>query len=228
MSATPSSVERPYSARKTSISPGRDPLRIRSTSAVARRTAAARPSGDRGAGLVMAASTSASGARWRARMAARAAARSGMAGLRKEVAGLWSVMGQMIQVSRKAVSRFRGFRRQVDRYRFGLQHKGCRGSHGQSDRRLRPQDSRRPVTRRAHPGDGTRAGVGLSKTPCQVRIRKLEAAGYIRGYRAIVDQARLGRNHITFVEVRLSTPGKRRCPPSTPPSARFRRSRNAT
>jgi Lrp/AsnC family transcriptional regulator, leucine-responsive regulatory protein len=59
------------------------------------------------------------------------------------------------------------------------------------------RDGRIPVTELAR-------RVGLSKTPCQVRIRKLEAAGYIRGYRAIVDQARLGRNHITFVEVRLS------------------------
>lgn len=59
------------------------------------------------------------------------------------------------------------------------------------------RDGRIPVTELAR-------RVGLSKTPCQVRVRRLEASGYIRGYRAIVDQARLGRNHVTFVEVRLS------------------------
>jgi Lrp/AsnC family leucine-responsive transcriptional regulator len=46
--------------------------------------------------------------------------------------------------------------------------------------------------------------VGLSKTPCQVRMKKLEAAGYIRGYRAVLDPARLGRNHVSFLEVRLT------------------------
>ncbi|SMQ60527.1 Lrp/AsnC family transcriptional regulator, leucine-responsive regulatory protein [Devosia lucknowensis] len=46
--------------------------------------------------------------------------------------------------------------------------------------------------------------VNLSKTPCQARIRRLEAAGYILGYRAIIDPTRLGLPHVAFVEVRLS------------------------
>jgi Lrp/AsnC family leucine-responsive transcriptional regulator len=46
--------------------------------------------------------------------------------------------------------------------------------------------------------------VGLSKTPCQSRMKKLEAAGFIRGYRAVLDPVKLGRNHVCFVEVRLS------------------------
>jgi Lrp/AsnC family leucine-responsive transcriptional regulator len=46
--------------------------------------------------------------------------------------------------------------------------------------------------------------IGLSKTPCQARVRKLEAAGYIRGYRAVLDPGKLGLGHVTFVEVRLS------------------------
>ena len=46
--------------------------------------------------------------------------------------------------------------------------------------------------------------VHLTKTPCQARVRRLEAEGYILGYRAIIDPARLGRAHIAFVEVRLS------------------------
>ena len=46
--------------------------------------------------------------------------------------------------------------------------------------------------------------IGLSKTPCQARVRKLEAAGYIKGYRAVLDPEKLGLGHVTFVEVRLS------------------------
>jgi Lrp/AsnC family leucine-responsive transcriptional regulator len=46
--------------------------------------------------------------------------------------------------------------------------------------------------------------VGLSKTPCQVRMRRLIARGYILGFRAVVDPARLGLDHIAFTEVKLS------------------------
>jgi Lrp/AsnC family transcriptional regulator, leucine-responsive regulatory protein len=46
--------------------------------------------------------------------------------------------------------------------------------------------------------------VGLSKTPCQTRMRRLESRGYIRGYRAILDPELLGAAHIAFVEVKLS------------------------
>ncbi len=47
--------------------------------------------------------------------------------------------------------------------------------------------------------------VGLSKTPCQIRVRRLEAAGYIRGYRAVLDATRLDLTHLAFVEVKLAT-----------------------
>lgn len=46
--------------------------------------------------------------------------------------------------------------------------------------------------------------VGLSKTPCQVRLRRLIEAGVIRGFRAVVDPARLGLDHVAFAEVKLS------------------------
>jgi len=46
--------------------------------------------------------------------------------------------------------------------------------------------------------------VGLSKTPCQVRLRRLEAAGVITGFRAVMDPARLGLDHVAFAEVKLS------------------------
>jgi Lrp/AsnC family leucine-responsive transcriptional regulator len=48
------------------------------------------------------------------------------------------------------------------------------------------------------------AKVGLSKTPCQVRLRRLIASGTIRGFRAVVDPARLGIDHVAFIEVKLS------------------------
>ncbi|WP_273521653.1 Lrp/AsnC family transcriptional regulator [Rhodosalinus sediminis] len=46
--------------------------------------------------------------------------------------------------------------------------------------------------------------VGLSKSPVQARLRRLEEAGVIRGYRAILDPIRLGREHVAFVEVKLA------------------------
>ncbi len=46
--------------------------------------------------------------------------------------------------------------------------------------------------------------VGLSKSPVQARLKRLEAAGIITGYRAILDPIRMGLSHVAFVEVRLS------------------------
>jgi Lrp/AsnC family leucine-responsive transcriptional regulator len=46
--------------------------------------------------------------------------------------------------------------------------------------------------------------VGLSKSPVQARLRRLEARGVIRGYRAVLDPGAVGRDHVAFVEVRLS------------------------
>lgn len=46
--------------------------------------------------------------------------------------------------------------------------------------------------------------VGLSKSPCQARVKRLQAHGYIRGYRAVLDPAMLGLDHIAFVEVSLN------------------------
>lgn len=45
--------------------------------------------------------------------------------------------------------------------------------------------------------------IGLSKSPTQARLRRLEADGVIRGYRALLDPIRLGLDHVAFVEVRL-------------------------
>ena len=46
--------------------------------------------------------------------------------------------------------------------------------------------------------------VGLSKTPCQVRMRKLIDSGVILGFRAVVDPAKLGLDHVAFTEIKLS------------------------
>ena len=46
--------------------------------------------------------------------------------------------------------------------------------------------------------------IGLSKTPCQQRVRRLIDAKIILGFRAIVDPARLGLDHVAFAEVKLS------------------------
>jgi Lrp/AsnC family leucine-responsive transcriptional regulator len=76
-------------------------------------------------------------------------------------------------------------------------------SEGQLDRFDRAilailmQDGRMPVTEIA-------SRVGLSKTPCQNRIARMREAGVIRGFRVVVDPAKLGRDHVAFVEVRLT------------------------
>lgn len=46
--------------------------------------------------------------------------------------------------------------------------------------------------------------IGLSKSPTQARLRKLERDGVIIGYRALVDPIRLGLDHVAFVEVKLT------------------------
>ena len=46
--------------------------------------------------------------------------------------------------------------------------------------------------------------VGLSKTPCQLRVRRLVEQGVIAGFAAIVDPVKVGLDHVAFAEVRLS------------------------
>ena len=45
--------------------------------------------------------------------------------------------------------------------------------------------------------------VGISKTPCQLRLKRLEKHGIITGYRASIDPVKMGLDHIAFVEVKL-------------------------
>jgi len=48
------------------------------------------------------------------------------------------------------------------------------------------------------------AHVGLSKTPCQIRFRRLIAEGYIEGFKAVLNPSKLHLDHIAFVEVKLA------------------------
>lgn len=45
--------------------------------------------------------------------------------------------------------------------------------------------------------------VGLTPTPCLRRVKRLEADGVIKGYAAIVEPAKVGRQLQAFVEVKL-------------------------
>ena len=47
------------------------------------------------------------------------------------------------------------------------------------------------------------AQVGLSATPCLRRVKRLEQAGVITGYAAIIDAAATGRSLHAFVQVNL-------------------------
>lgn len=58
-------------------------------------------------------------------------------------------------------------------------------------------DGRMPVTELAR-------AIGLSKSPTQARLRRLEAEGFITGYAALLDPVRMRLAHVAFVEVRLT------------------------
>lgn len=46
--------------------------------------------------------------------------------------------------------------------------------------------------------------VGLSASPCLVRVKRLEKAGYITGYGAHIQMQKLGGTQVIFTEVTLS------------------------
>jgi Lrp/AsnC family leucine-responsive transcriptional regulator len=74
------------------------------------------------------------------------------------------------------------------------------GEIDQIDRRIIAQlqaDGRMTVTELA-------VRVGLSKTPCQLRLKRLVENGIILGFAARIAHARLGLDHIAFAEVKLS------------------------
>ena len=73
------------------------------------------------------------------------------------------------------------------------------GQLDQNDRKILDVlavDGRMPVTDLAKK-------VGMSKTPCGVRLKRLVTDGFILGFRAILNPAKLDMNHVAFVEVKL-------------------------
>jgi Lrp/AsnC family leucine-responsive transcriptional regulator len=48
------------------------------------------------------------------------------------------------------------------------------------------------------------ARVGLSKTPCQLRFRRLVSDGFIEGFKAVLSPSMMQLEHIAFVEVKLT------------------------
>ena len=59
------------------------------------------------------------------------------------------------------------------------------------------RDARAPLTEIAR-------AAGLSKTPVAARIRRMEAAGLIAGYRALLSPLKLGLSHVTYVEIKVA------------------------
>lgn len=47
--------------------------------------------------------------------------------------------------------------------------------------------------------------VGLSNTPCQIRLRRLQEQGYITGFVALVNKTKLGLDHVAFVQATLAS-----------------------
>lgn len=62
--------------------------------------------------------------------------------------------------------------------------------------RLLQQDGSTPIAQLARE-------VHLSATPCAERVKRLETAGYIRGYHALLDPAKLDQGLLAYVQVEL-------------------------
>ncbi|MEO9469027.1 Lrp/AsnC ligand binding domain-containing protein [Parasphingorhabdus sp.] len=45
--------------------------------------------------------------------------------------------------------------------------------------------------------------IGLSKTPCQIRLKRLEEEGYITGYHARLNMRLIRKNYVVFIQVKL-------------------------
>jgi len=59
------------------------------------------------------------------------------------------------------------------------------------------KDGRLPVTELAK-------RIGISKSPCQARLKRLQSEGYIVGFRAQVNHAKLNQEQVAFTEVKMS------------------------
>lgn len=59
------------------------------------------------------------------------------------------------------------------------------------------EDGRLPVTELAK-------RIGISKSPCQARLKRLQTEGYILGFKAQVNHAKLNQEQVAFAEVKMS------------------------
>ena len=50
--------------------------------------------------------------------------------------------------------------------------------------------------------------IGISKTPCQARLKRLIADGFILGFKATINPKKLANQHIAFLQVKLKTTTK--------------------
>lgn len=51
--------------------------------------------------------------------------------------------------------------------------------------------------------------IGLSKTPCQLRLKRLEREGYITGYHARFNMRKIRQNYVVFIQVKLEATSRR-------------------
>ena len=51
--------------------------------------------------------------------------------------------------------------------------------------------------------------VGLSKTPCQIRLKRLEEEGFITGYHARLNMRKIHKNYVVFIQVKLEATSRR-------------------
>ncbi|MCR9269325.1 MAG: Lrp/AsnC ligand binding domain-containing protein [Hyphomonadaceae bacterium] len=51
--------------------------------------------------------------------------------------------------------------------------------------------------------------VGLSKTPCLTRLRRLESQGYVQRYKGVLDASKIRQDYVTFVQVKLESTHRR-------------------
>lgn len=52
--------------------------------------------------------------------------------------------------------------------------------------------------------------VNITKSPCLIRLRKLEKDGFIRGYRADIDPHKVNQSHLVYVQVKLRNTSRKK------------------
>src|SRR6266446_566050 len=84
----------------------------------------------------------------------------------------------------------------------------CQSYARNANRRTRKRSKSAPG------GDFLARRVGISAPPCLRRVRSLEEAGYIKGYRALLDEKALGCEVTAFAMVHLASQAEATSRPS--------------